>query len=87
VSFVGLHCVHFPAATAYDYIEHTHDMSRVNGVTAALSIGPSTGYTLFFVFVHVLLLFIAYMSSDILMLLCKNLEFPCNTCFTIYIHI
>jgi hypothetical protein len=39
-------------------------MSRVNGATDALSIGPSAGYTMFFVFVHVLLLFIAYVSSD-----------------------
>jgi hypothetical protein len=39
-------------------------MSRVNGATDALSIGPSTGYTLFFVFVHILLLFTAYVSSD-----------------------
>jgi hypothetical protein len=38
-------------------------MSRVNGATDALSIGPSTGYTLFFVFVHVSLLFTAYASS------------------------
>jgi hypothetical protein len=38
-------------------------MSRVNGATGALSIGPSAGYTLFFVFVHVSLLFTAYASS------------------------
>jgi hypothetical protein len=38
-------------------------MSRVNGATDALSIGPSAGYTLFFVFVHVSLLFTAYASS------------------------
>jgi hypothetical protein len=36
----------------------------VNGATDALSIGPSAGYNLFFVFVHILLLFIAYVSSD-----------------------
>jgi hypothetical protein len=48
----------------YDYIEHTHEMSRVNGVTDALSIGPSTGYTLIFVFVYVLILFTSYVSSD-----------------------
>jgi hypothetical protein len=48
----------------YDYIEHTHGLSRLNGATDALSIGPSTGYTLFFVFVHILLLFTAYVSSD-----------------------
>jgi hypothetical protein len=39
-------------------------MSRVNGATDALSIGPSAGYILLFVFVHVLLLFTAYASSD-----------------------
>jgi hypothetical protein len=64
VPFVGLHCVHLPASTAYDYIEHTHEMSRVNGATDALSIGLSAGYNMFFVFVHILLLFTAYVSSD-----------------------
>ena len=39
-------------------------MSRVNGATDALSIGPSAGYNLFFVFVHILLLITAYVSSD-----------------------
>jgi hypothetical protein len=39
-------------------------MSRVNEATDALSIGPSVGYNLFFVFVHILLLFTAYVSSD-----------------------
>jgi hypothetical protein len=39
-------------------------MSHVNGATGALSIGPSMGYTLFFVFVHILLLFTAYVSCD-----------------------
>jgi hypothetical protein len=39
-------------------------MSRVNGATDALSIGPSVWYNLFFVFVHTLLLFTAYVSSD-----------------------
>jgi hypothetical protein len=48
----------------YNYIEHTHELSRVNGATDALSIGPSIGYTMFFVFVHILLLFTAYASSD-----------------------
>ena len=38
-------------------------MSRVNGATGALSIGPSAGYTLFFVFVHVLLLLKTYTWS------------------------
>ena len=51
-------------STAYNYIEHTHEMSRVNGATNALSIGPSAGYTLFFVFVYILLLFTAYVNSD-----------------------
>jgi hypothetical protein len=61
--FEGLHSVHLPAPTSYGYIEQTHEMSRVNGATDALSIGPSAGYTLFFVFVHVSLLFTAYASS------------------------
>ena len=39
-------------------------MSCVNGATNALSIGPSAGYILFSVIVHVLLLFTAYVSSD-----------------------
>ena len=39
-------------------------MSRVNGATDALSIGPFAGFKLFFVFVHILLLFTAYVSSD-----------------------
>jgi hypothetical protein len=38
-------------------------MSRVNGATDALSIGPSARYTLFFIFVHVSLFFTAYASS------------------------
>jgi hypothetical protein len=38
-------------------------MSRMNGATDILSIDPSVGYTLFFVFVYVLLLFTAYTSS------------------------
>jgi hypothetical protein len=62
--FEGLHYVHQPASTMYDYIEHTHEMSRVNGATDALSIGPSAGYNMFFIFVHILLLFTAYVSSD-----------------------
>jgi hypothetical protein len=61
--FEGLHNVHLPAPTSYGYIEQTHEMSHVNGATDALSIGPSAGYTLFFVFVHVSLLFTAYASS------------------------
>jgi hypothetical protein len=69
--FERLHCVHLPASTLYCYIEHTHEMSRVNGATDVLSIGPSAGYFLFFVFVHVLLLMrvviytCTYMSSHI----------------------
>jgi hypothetical protein len=59
----GLHCVHLSASTVYDYIEHTQEMSCVNGSTDALSIGPSAGYNMFFVFIHVLLLFTAYASS------------------------
>jgi hypothetical protein len=39
-------------------------MSRVNGATDALSIGSSTWYNLFFLFVHILLLFTAYVSSN-----------------------
>jgi hypothetical protein len=39
-------------------------MSRVNGATDALSIDPSVGYNMFFVFAHILLLFTAYVSSD-----------------------
>jgi hypothetical protein len=61
--FDGLHGVHLPASTSYSYIKQTHEMSRVNGAIDALSIGLSTGYTLFFVFVHVSLLFTAYTSS------------------------
>jgi hypothetical protein len=50
---------------AYDYIELTHEISRANGATDDLSIGLSAGYTLFLVFVHILLLSTAYVSSDI----------------------
>jgi hypothetical protein len=51
--------------TAYDYIEHTHEMSHVNRATNALSIGPSVGYTLFLAFMYILLLITTYvMSSD-----------------------
>jgi hypothetical protein len=39
-------------------------MSRVNGATDALSIDPSARYTMSLVFVHILLLFTAYVSSD-----------------------
>jgi hypothetical protein len=62
--FERLHYVRLPGLTTYDYIEHTHEMSRANGATDALSIGLSVGYIPFFVFMHVLLLFIACMSSD-----------------------
>jgi hypothetical protein len=61
--------VHLPASTAYDYIEHTHEMSRVNGAIDALSISPSAGYILFLVIMDVLLLFTAYVSSDTHMLI------------------
>jgi hypothetical protein len=72
--FEGLHCVHLPASTAYDYIEHTYEMSHVNGVTDALSIGPSAEYNLFFVFVHILLLFTAYVSSDTHAHTCRHIH-------------
>jgi hypothetical protein len=39
-------------------------MSRVNGVTDTFSIDPSVGYNPFFVVIHILLLFIIYVSSD-----------------------
>jgi hypothetical protein len=52
------------ASIAYDYMKHTHEMSRVVGATDALSIGPSAWYTLIFVSMHVLLLFTPYVSSD-----------------------
>jgi hypothetical protein len=52
-SFMGQHCVHLPASAAYDYIEHTHEMSRVNRATDALSISPSARYILFLVIVRV----------------------------------
>jgi hypothetical protein len=51
------------ASSAYDYIEHTHEMSRVNGSTDALSIGPSAGYFLFSILVHVSFLFTTYATS------------------------
>jgi hypothetical protein len=50
---MGLHYVQLSVSTEYDYIEHTHEMSRVNGATDALSIGPFVGYNLVFVFVHI----------------------------------
>jgi hypothetical protein len=62
-SFEGLHCVHLPASISYDYIEHTHEMSRMNGATDVLSIGPSRGYFLFSIYVHVSFLFTAYANS------------------------
>jgi hypothetical protein len=39
-------------------------MSRVNGAIDGLSKGPSAEYNMFFVFMHILLLFTAYLSSD-----------------------
>jgi hypothetical protein len=62
-SFEGLHCVHLPASSLYNYIKHTHEMSRLNGATDALTIGPSAGYFLFSVFVHVSFFFTAYANS------------------------
>jgi hypothetical protein len=47
-SFEGLHCVHLSASSLYNYIEHTHEMSRVNEATDAMTIGPSIWYFLFF---------------------------------------
>jgi hypothetical protein len=58
-----LHDAHLPASTLYGYIEHTHEVSHVNGATDDLSIGPSVGYILFFVFLYVLLLFTAYINN------------------------
>jgi hypothetical protein len=49
-------------------------MSHVNGVTDALSIGPSAEYNLFFVFVHILLLFTAYVSSDTHAHTCRHIH-------------
>jgi hypothetical protein len=72
--FEGLHCVHLHVSIAYVYIEHTHEMSRVNGATDALSIDPSAGYNLFFVFVHILLLFTAYVSSDTHAHTCRHIH-------------
>jgi hypothetical protein len=45
-------------------IEHIHEMSRVNRATDALSIGPSEGYFLISILVHVSFLFTTYASSD-----------------------
>jgi hypothetical protein len=74
VPFEGLHCVHLAASTTYDYIEHTHEMSCVNGAIDALSIGPSSGYTLFLIFVHILLLFTVYVSSDTYTHICCHIH-------------
>jgi hypothetical protein len=38
-------------------------MSHVNGATSALSFGPSIVYSLFLIFVHVILLFTTTLSS------------------------
>jgi hypothetical protein len=48
------------ASSLYVYIEHTHEMSRVNGATDAFSIGPSVGYFLISILVHVSFLFSGY---------------------------
>jgi hypothetical protein len=53
-----------PRRLRMTYIQHIHEMSRVNGSTDVLSIDLSVGYILFLVIVHVLLLFTAYVSSD-----------------------
>jgi hypothetical protein len=50
--FEGLHDLYLPALTFYGYIEQTHEIFYVNGAIDALSMGHSTGYILFFVFVH-----------------------------------
>lgn len=63
--FEGQHDVHLPASTLYGYIEQTYEMSRVNGSTNVLSIGPSVEYNLFFIFINILLLFTAYTSNYI----------------------
>jgi hypothetical protein len=44
-------------------MEQTHEMSRVNGAIDALSIGPSVEYILFFILMHVSLLFTSYETS------------------------
>jgi hypothetical protein len=62
--FEELHCIHLRASSLYDYIEHRHEMSRVNGATNALSIGSSVAYFLISILVYVLFLFTAYASSD-----------------------
>jgi hypothetical protein len=62
------------ASTAYDYIEHTHEISRLNGATDALSIAPSAVYNLFFIFVHILLLFTSYVSSDTYAHICHHIH-------------
>ena len=41
--FEGLHCVHLPASTTYDYIEHTHEMASVNGATEPWASVPPQG--------------------------------------------
>jgi hypothetical protein len=46
------------------YIEHTHEMSRVNGAINALSIIPSARVLPVSILVHVLFLFTAYGTSD-----------------------
>jgi hypothetical protein len=70
---MGLHCVHLPASTVYDYIEHTHEMSRVNGATDALSIGPSTTYNMLLIFVYILLYFTTYVRSDTYAYTCRHI--------------
>jgi hypothetical protein len=62
--FVDDDAVRGTASTSYDYIEHTHEISRVNDSTNALSIGPSEGYFLISILVHVSFIFTAYVSSN-----------------------
>jgi hypothetical protein len=61
--FEVLHCVHLPTSSSYNYIGHTHEMSRANGATNALSIGPSARYFMFSILVHVSFMFTAYATS------------------------
>jgi hypothetical protein len=63
-SFERLQGIHLPPSTLYNYIKHTHEMSRGSGATDDLSIGPpQSTLCFFFVFLHVLLLFTVYASS------------------------
>jgi hypothetical protein len=50
-------------------------MSRVNGVTVVLSIGPSIGYLQFVIFVHVILLFTTTMNNYSHIYICHHIYF------------